>query len=66
MSRVEQIEGEVRMLNPDELRAFREWFVRFDSDAWDRQIESDLKSGKLKSLIDRAIRDHESGLTTPL
>lgn len=54
------------MLTPDELKAFRDWFLRFDSDAWDRQIESDLRSGKLKSLIDRAVRDHESLLSTPL
>jgi hypothetical protein len=35
MSRVEQIEGEVKSLNPDELKAFRDWFARFDADVWD-------------------------------
>jgi hypothetical protein len=66
MSKVEQLEGEVRMLTPDELKAFRDWFLRFDSDAWDPQIEADVRNGKLKSLIDRASRDHDSGLSTPL
>jgi hypothetical protein len=66
MSRIEQLEGEVRGLTPDELKAFREWFLRFDSDAWDREIEADVSNGKLKSLIDRAVRDHESGRSTPL
>ncbi len=66
MSRVEQIESDVRTLTPDELRAFRDWFVRFDADAWDAQIEADVRSGKLKSLTELAIRDHEAGRSTPL
>ncbi|MBV8819280.1 MAG: hypothetical protein JO022_13040 [Acidobacteriaceae bacterium] len=66
MSRVEQIEGEIQTLTPDELKAFRNWFVEFDAEAWDKQIEADVRNGKLKSLIDRANRDHESGLSTPL
>jgi len=66
MSRVEQIEGEVQSLNADELRAFRDWFARFDADAWDVQIESDAKAGKLRALAERAIRDHEAGRSTLL
>ena len=66
MSRVEQIEGEVRALNQDELKAFREWFLRFDADSWDQQIEADVKSGKLKALVERALRDHQSGRSTVL
>ena len=66
MSRVEQVEVEIRTLTPDELKTFREWFFRFDADSWDHQIEDDAKSGKLRSLVERAVRDHESGLSTPL
>ena len=66
MSRVEQIEGEIRALNQDELKAFREWFLRFDADAWDEQIEADVKSGKLKALAQRALRDHQAGRSTVL
>lgn len=66
MTRLEQIEGHVRTLTAEELRAFREWFLQFDSDTWDQQIEADVKSGKLKALAERAIRDHEVGLSTPL
>ena len=66
MSRVEQIEGEVKSLSPDELRAFRDWFARFDAEVWDDQIEADAKNGKLKSLAERALRDHESGRSTIL
>ena len=66
MSRVEQIEGEVKRLSPDELKAFRDWFARFDAEGWDDQIEADAKNGKLKSFADRALRDHESGRSTVL
>jgi hypothetical protein len=66
MSRVERIEHDVRSLSPEELRAFRDWFARFDADAWDSQIEADVKNGRLKALAERALKDHESGRSTML
>jgi hypothetical protein len=47
MSRVERIEHDVRSLNAEELRAFRDWFARFDADAWDSNIEADARNGRL-------------------
>jgi hypothetical protein len=61
MSRLENIEAQVRTLDAAELRAFREWFSSFDAEAWDTQIEADARSGRLRSLAARALRDHESG-----
>ena len=61
MSRVEHIEGQVKRLDLDELKAFRDWFAQYDAEAWDDQIEADAKNGKLRSLAERALRDHESG-----
>jgi hypothetical protein len=66
MSRVEQIENDVRTLTPEELSTFRDWFLRFDAEAWDSQIEADVRSRKLKSLAERAISDHEGGRSTTL
>jgi hypothetical protein len=66
MRRVEQIEDEVRTLSLEELRAFREWFARFDAEVWDPQIEEDVKNGKLRSLAERALRDHASGRSSVL
>lgn len=66
MSRVERIEHDVQRLSAEELRAFRDWFARFDADLWDAQIEADASSGRLKALADRALKDHESGRSTPL
>ena len=66
MSRVEAIEGEIQQLTRDELKRFREWFLEFDAEAWDRQIETDAQTGKLDKLAERALRDYESGRTTEL
>jgi len=59
MSQVERIEAEVQNLSPEELKAFRDWFARFDAADWDKQIEADAGNGKLRSLAERALRDHE-------
>jgi len=66
MSRVERVEDKVQNLSAEELKAFRDWFARFDAAAWDRQIEADAYNGKLRSLAERALRDHEAGGSTVL
>jgi hypothetical protein len=47
MSRVENLEGQVKQLTAEELRAFHEWFVQYDSEAWDCQFESDVQNTEL-------------------
>jgi hypothetical protein len=66
MSRVERVEGEVQNLSAEELKAFRDWFARFDAAAWDQEIEADADNGKLRSLAERALKDHEAGRSTVL
>ena len=66
MSRVEQLEQQIAELDASELKALRAWFERYDAEVWDRQIESDAKSGKLGRLAERALRDHPSGRSTEL
>ena len=63
MSKVETLEREVEKLSPEELAAFREWFANYDSDAWDRQMEADVKAGKLDRLAAEALAEHERGET---
>jgi hypothetical protein len=60
------IESAVARLAPDELAKFRAWFVEFDADAWDRQIEEDANSGQLDALAEEALEDYRSGRTTEL
>jgi hypothetical protein len=65
-SKVDSIEGQIKELSPEELTEFREWFTRFDAKVWDRQLEADVKAGKLDSLAERALRDHAAGRSTKL
>ena len=60
------LENAVTGLSSDELARFRAWFVEFDADAWDRQLEEDAKNGRLDALADEAIRAHRAGKTTEL
>jgi hypothetical protein len=66
MSRVEQIETEIRRMSSEELALFRAWFAEFDAESWDRQFAEDVKAGKLDALTALAIRDHEAGHSTKL
>ena len=66
MEKVERIEREVEELSSEELARFRQWFAAFDAEAWDRQLEADVKAGKLDALADRALRDHAAGKSTKL
>lgn len=63
MTKVESLEREVEKLKPEELAAFRAWFATYDADAWDRQIESDVKTGKLDRFATEALGAHERGET---
>ncbi|MFZ5453926.1 MAG: hypothetical protein ACOZF2_18905 [Thermodesulfobacteriota bacterium] len=60
MNKIEKIGREIQGLSPSELAAFRQWFRDFDAAAWDRQIEEDLKAGKLDALADKALKDLSS------
>ena len=61
MSRIEAIEREVQRLSAQELAEFRQWFARYDAEAWDRQFEADVAAGKLDALAEKALRDHQAG-----
>ena len=66
MGKLESIENQIQELSPEELGALRDWFAKFDAQAWDRQFEADVKAGKLDALADRALRDHLAGRSTEL
>jgi len=63
MSKIEPLERAIEKLSADDLAAFRDWFANYDADAWDRQIEADVKAGKLDRLAAEALGEHERGET---
>lgn len=66
MSKVENIERKIVELSAGELAAFRNWFREFDAEAWDRQIEDDVRSGKLDTLANAALESFQSGSCSEL
>ncbi|MEZ6100473.1 MAG: hypothetical protein R3E01_34765 [Pirellulaceae bacterium] len=63
---LQELEKSISNLPPNELAKFREWFWGFDANSWDTQLESDVAAGRLDSLADEAIRDHQAGRSTQL
>ena len=61
MVNVKSIEKAVESPPPAELAEFRRWFVEFDADAWDKQIEQDASAGKLDVMAAEALADYRSG-----
>jgi len=63
---VEQIEQQVQELRPDQLAELRAWFLEYDWQAWDRQLEAGGGNGKLSALARAALDEHSAGRTKPL
>ena len=61
MGKIEHIEQQIESLSAEELAIFRRWYIAFDADAWDRQIQADADAGKLDSLVAEARADYNAG-----
>lgn len=61
MTRVEEIESAVAGLPQPDFTRFRDWFLRYDAESWDRQLEQDATSGRLDGLAEEAIQDFHAG-----
>jgi predicted esterase len=66
MTDVKALEEAVQALAPAALAEFRRWFAEFDAAAWDQQLESDARSGKLDALLAEAAQDYEGPASRPL
>ena len=63
---VRELEAAVTELPPEELAAFARWFEEYVADAWDRQIEEDIRAGQLDKAGKQADADFEAGRCKPL
>lgn len=61
MLTAEFVEKSVEQLPPEELAKFRRWYVQFDADAWDAQIEADAAAGKFDALAAEALAEYHNG-----
>ena len=60
---VKQIEQQVKKLHGENLAVFRNWFRRYDTDLWDRQIDQDIRTGRLGRLANEAMASYKAGKT---
>jgi len=67
MTSVAEIINAVKDLSEEDKGVFLERLAEIDfDDAWDRQIEADMKAGRLDDLIARAEADIAAGRMKPL
>ncbi|MGI8838789.1 MAG: hypothetical protein ACR2H4_19425 [Pyrinomonadaceae bacterium] len=58
---VKEIESAIAQLPPTKVAELAEWFEEFHAQLWDKQLEDDVKAGRLDSLLREADQDHGSG-----
>jgi len=63
---VKEIESAIAQLPPTKVAELAEWFEEFHAQLWDKQLEQDVKAGRLDSLLREAEQDHESGRSEKL
>jgi hypothetical protein len=61
MTTVADIQQAVKSLPEEEFAILSSWFYQYEEERWDRQMESDQKSGPLRSLMEQARADFEAG-----
>ena len=66
MSTVTEIQQAITRLSMAEQRQLARWFEEALEDAWDAQIQGDIKAGRLNDLIARAETDIAAGRVKPL
>lgn len=66
MTKIEKLEHEIKKLSRKEFASFRDWFRRYEADAWDLQMAEDVKAGKLDKLAEKAVASHNAGKTKEL
>jgi hypothetical protein len=53
---IKEIESAIAQLPPSEVAELAKWFEEFQAQAWDRQLERDVKAGRLDGLIEQTER----------
>jgi len=63
---VREIESAISQLPRAQVAELAAWFEKFHAQLWDTQIEQDVRSGRLDSLLEETKRDLDSGSCEPL
>jgi len=63
---IHEIEHAISQLPPQQVHELAAWLADYHHQVWDKQIESDLESGRLDSVIAAAEKEYQAGLARPL
>lgn len=63
---VKDIEQAITQLPKDQLNELVHWLNDYHHQVWDKQIEEDLDSGRLDTLLGEVEKEYEAGLARPL
>lgn len=66
MSRVEELESQIKTLSSSEFQELRAWLAEHDAEIWDRQFHADAKDGRLDVIASRALSDFADNRSTEL
>lgn len=61
MTRLEQVKSAIEALPPRDFQRLRQWFADKDWEKWDRELDRDVKAGKLDFLADEARAEKKGG-----
>ena len=62
----QELQEAIRQLPGDEFARLAAWFDEYRAELWDRQLEADIRAGRLDTAGSRADADFEAGRCTPL
>jgi hypothetical protein len=63
---VQELENAIRQLSQEEFARLAHWIDEYRAEQWDRQIDADIRAGRLDAAGLRADEDFEAGRCTPL
>jgi hypothetical protein len=63
---IQELENAISQLSNDEFMRLAHWIDEYRAEKWDRQIEADIRAGRLDEAGRRADADFEAGRCTPL
>jgi len=63
---VTEIKAAITELSPEDLSNLIKWLEDYHARAWDTEIEADLESGRLDTVLAEVDKEYEAGLAEPL
>ncbi|MCI0492008.1 MAG: hypothetical protein L0Z07_03620 [Planctomycetes bacterium] len=63
---IQELEDAISQLSYDEFARLAQWIDEYRAETWDRQIEADIRAGRLDEAGRRADADFDAGQCTPL